>query len=87
MKLKTREDRISPKLADLAALDEEGFRRTFSASPIKRIGRDRFVRNVMIAVGNSGDATLVATAQARANDASPLVREAAEWALAELSAQ
>ncbi|MEJ0011507.1 MAG: tRNA epoxyqueuosine(34) reductase QueG [Bauldia sp.] len=87
MKLKAREDRISPRLADLAALDEEGFRRTFSASPIKRIGRDRFVRNVMIAVGNSGDASLLATAQARANDASPLVREAAEWALAELMSE
>jgi epoxyqueuosine reductase len=85
-KLKAREDRVSPRLADLAELDETGFRRTFSASPIKRIGRDRFVRNVMIAVGNSSDASLVFTAKARTNDASPLVREAAEWALAELMA-
>jgi epoxyqueuosine reductase len=85
-KLKARADRVSPRLADLAMLDEDGFRRAFSASPIKRIGRDRFVRNVMIAVGNSNDPTLVEVANARANDASPLVREAAEWALAELTA-
>jgi epoxyqueuosine reductase len=86
-KLQARADRVSPKLADLAALDEDGFRRTFSASPIKRIGRDRFVRNVMIAVGNSGDAGLIATAKARTGDSSPLVREAAEWALGELTQQ
>jgi epoxyqueuosine reductase len=83
-KLKAREDRVSPRLADLAALNEDAFRETFSASPIKRIGRDRFVRNVMIAVGNSADASLVSVAEARTADASPLVREAAEWALAEL---
>ena len=84
-KLRARADRVSPRLADLAALDEAGFRQKFSASPIKRIGRDRFVRNVMIAVGNSADASLVATARARTSDASALVREAAEWALAELT--
>jgi epoxyqueuosine reductase len=85
-KLQARADRISPRLADLAALDEAAFRETFSASPIKRIGRDRFVRNVMIAIGNSGDRSLVPVAKQRAQDASPLVREAATWALAELDA-
>ncbi len=84
-KLQARADRISPRLADLAALDEDGFRREFSASPIKRIGRDRFVRNVMIAVGNSADPALAPVAQERTTDASPLVREAATWALAELA--
>jgi epoxyqueuosine reductase len=83
-KLQARADRISPRLADLAALDEDSFRREFSASPIKRIGRDRFQRNVMIAVGNSGDPSLIPVARHRAADVSPLVREAAEWALAEL---
>jgi epoxyqueuosine reductase len=84
-KLAARADRVSPRLADLASLDEDGFRSTFSASPIKRIGRDRFVRNVMIAVGNSGDPALRAVAETRTHDASPLVAEAAAWALAELS--
>jgi epoxyqueuosine reductase len=84
-KLKAREDRVSPRLADLAALDEPGFRAAFSASPIKRIGRDRFLRNVMIAVGNSGDTDLVKVAEARIADASPLVRGAAVWALRALA--
>ena len=83
-KLAARADRVSPRLADLAVLDEDGFRAMFSASPIKRIGRDRFVRNVMIAVGNSGDAALRPVAAARTRDASPVVAEAAAWALAEL---
>ena len=86
MKLAQRADRDMPRLADLAALDEAAFRATFSASPAKRIGRDRFVRNVMIAVGNSADATLVPVAEARTHDASPMVAEAASWALAELTA-
>ncbi|HVZ14518.1 MAG TPA: tRNA epoxyqueuosine(34) reductase QueG [Bauldia sp.] len=83
-KLAARADRISPRLADLAALDDDGFRAMFAASPIKRIGRDRFVRNVMIAVGNSGDPALRPVAEACTHDASPLVAEAASWALAEL---
>jgi len=86
MKLAQRADRDMPRLADLAALDEAAFRATFSASPVKRIGRDRFVRNVMIAIGNSADATLVPVAEARTHDASPMVAEAASWALAELTA-
>ncbi len=73
-----------PKLVDYVALDDEGFRRVFSASPIKRIGRDRFVRNVLIAIGNSGDRALAAEAERLLADASPLVRAAAIWALSRL---
>jgi epoxyqueuosine reductase len=74
----------APLLAHLAALDDKAFREVFKASPVKRIGRDRFVRNVLIAIGNSGDAALGATAQARLADPSPLVRGAAIWALSRL---
>ncbi len=84
--LHARETLRAPALADLAALDDAGFRALFSASPIKRIGRDRFVRNVMYAVGNSGDMSLVAVAAARLNDACETVREAAAWALERLEA-
>ena len=73
-----------PALAELAALDEEAFRRRFSASPIKRIGRDRFVRNVLIAIGNSAALALVKVAEARLEDVSPQVRGAAVWALSGL---
>ena len=71
----------TPLLAELAALDDAAFRKLFAGSAIKRIGRDRFVRNVMIAVGNSGDASLIDVARARLDDRSPLVRAAAIWAL------
>ena len=74
----------APKLADLAGLDEAGFREVFAGSPIKRTGRNRFLRNVLIAVGNSGDAELVPTARHALDDAAPLVRGAAVWALREL---
>jgi epoxyqueuosine reductase len=84
MKLAARADRVAPRLADLAALDDAAFRQAFSASPIKRIGRDRFVRNVMIAVGNAGEPALAAVAEARLADAAPVVRGAAVWALGEL---
>ncbi len=73
-----------PRLGDLARLDDAGFRELFRASPIKRIGRDRFVRNVLIAIGNSGDASLASAAEALLDDASPLVRGMAVWALARL---
>jgi epoxyqueuosine reductase len=79
-----REDLRSPSLRTLAGLDDEKFRALFSGSPIKRAGRDRFVRNVMIAVGNSGDRSLVAAALERLEDSSPLVRGAAIWALRRL---
>ena len=74
----------APRLADLARLDDAAFRQVFSGSPVKRIGRDRFVRNVLIAVGNSGDLALAGVAAERLDDASPLVRAMAVWALARL---
>jgi epoxyqueuosine reductase len=74
----------APRLAALAALDDAGFRALFAGSPIKRTGRDRFVRNVLIAIGNSGDAALIPAAEARLGDASPLVRAMAVWALSRL---
>jgi epoxyqueuosine reductase len=74
----------TPLLAELAALDDAQFRARFSGSPVKRIGRDRFVRNVLIAVGNSGEARLADTARGLLGDASPLVRAMAVWALKRL---
>ena len=73
-----------PRLADFAALDDAAFREVFSTSPVKRIGRDRFVRNVLIAIGNSGEAALIAPAKNLLDDASPLVRAMAVWALGKL---
>jgi len=83
-KLQAREDLAAPDLARLAALDDAGFRAMFAGSPVKRSGRDRLVRNVMVAVGNSGDRALAASAAARTGDGSPVVAEAAAWALARL---
>ena len=76
----------APRLAELAALDDAAFRALFSGSPIKRIGRDRFVRNVLVAIGNSGDASLRPTAQRLAEDPDPVVAEAARWAAGRLAA-
>lgn len=73
-----------PKLAELVKLDDAAFRALFRASPVKRIGRDRFVRNVLIAIGNSCDASLATEAERLLDDASPLVRGAAVWALSRL---
>ncbi len=84
MKLAARAALKRPALADLAALDDAAFRALFTKSPVKRIGRDRFVRNVLIAIGNSGEAGLATVAAERLDDASPLVRGAAVWALREL---
>ncbi len=75
----------APKLSDLAVLDDAGFRALFSGSPIKRIGRDRFVRNVAYAIGNSGDPTLLATARRLAGDADPVVADAGQWAVRRLA--
>jgi epoxyqueuosine reductase len=75
----------APRLAELAALDDAAFRRLFSGSPVKRIGRDRFVRNVLIAIGNSGAPGLVAVVTPLLADSSPLVRAMAVWALARLA--
>ncbi len=85
-KLQARDDLNGPALADLAALDDAGFRSFFSASPIKRIGHARFLRNVLIAVGNSDDAALAPLATARLGDDDPLVRGAAVWATRRLVA-
>ncbi|KEJ96920.1 epoxyqueuosine reductase [Pseudosulfitobacter pseudonitzschiae] len=74
----------APPLAELAALDDAAFRARFSGSPIKRIGRDRFVRNVLYAIGNSGVAALVPVAQGFCEDADATVADAARWAVARL---
>ncbi|HQT47111.1 MAG TPA: tRNA epoxyqueuosine(34) reductase QueG [Acidocella sp.] len=84
-KLAQREDLTAPMLAQLAALDDAGFRAKFSGSPVKRIGRNRFTRNVAIALGNSGDASLLSAARALAADCDPVVAEAGAWAVVRLS--
>ncbi|MDE2228135.1 MAG: tRNA epoxyqueuosine(34) reductase QueG [Alphaproteobacteria bacterium] len=82
--LKARPALTGPELAALARLDDSGFRKLFAASPVKRIGRDRFMRNVLIAIGNSGDPALVESARVSLDDPSPLVRAMAVWALKRL---
>ncbi len=79
-KLQARDDLAAPSLAALSRLDDAGFRALFSGSPIKRIGVDRFLRNVLIAIGNSGDVTLASQAVAFMAHPSPLVRGMAVWA-------
>jgi epoxyqueuosine reductase len=81
-----RAELVAPALGDLLALDDAGFRQVFAGSPIKRIGRDRMVRNAAIAAGNSGSVALVEPLKALLNDPSEVVREAAEWGLGELKA-
>ncbi len=83
-KLAARDELRAPALADLARLDDAAFRARFTKSPVKRIGRDRFVRNVLIAIGNSNEAALAVEAERLLDDASPLVRGAAAWALSQL---
>src|SRR5437773_548622 len=83
-KLAARAELQAPSLVELARLDDAAFRTPFSKSPVKRIGRDRFVRNVLIAIGNAGDASLAPEAERLLGDASPLVRGAAVWALSQL---
>jgi epoxyqueuosine reductase len=82
--LKARADLAAPDLAELAGLDDAAFRRLFSGSPIKRIGRDRFLRNVLIAIGNAGRPALAESAAFHLGDPNPLVRGAAVWALSRL---
>jgi epoxyqueuosine reductase len=84
-KLSARAESDNPPLAELLVLDDEAFRARFRGTPIKRMGRDRFLRNVLIAAGNSGEATLVPLVEARLIDASPLVRAMAVWALSRLA--
>ncbi len=86
-KLAHREDLIAPSLAELARLDDAAFRQKFSGSPIKRIGRNRFVRNVAIAIGNSGDNALLASAEMLTTDADPVVAEAGCWAAEQIRNQ
>jgi epoxyqueuosine reductase len=83
-KLALRDGLEAPRLVDLVRLDDAAFRKMFAKTPVKRTGRDRFVRNVLIAIGNSGDATLVPEAERLLGDGSPLVRGAAVWALGRL---
>jgi len=83
-KLQAREALKAPRLADLAGLDDAAFRALFTQSAVKRLGRDRFVRNVLYAIGNSGEPSLVPAARARLSDAAPVVRGAAVWALSQL---
>jgi len=84
MKLKAREDLKEPSIVFLLTLDDPTFRTFFSGSPVKRIGRDRFIRNVLIAAGNSGDRSLIEQCRALTADASPVVRGMAVWALSRL---
>ena len=80
-RLAAREALASPSLAALATLDDAAFLALFRKSPIRRIGRERFVRNVLYAIGNSADPSLADTVHARMGDPSPVVRDAAAWAL------
>ena len=84
-KLSPREALRAPELSSLARLDDAEFRKLFSKSPVKRIGRDRFIRNVLIAIGNSNDSSLAKEAERLLADASPIVRGAAVWALSQLA--
>jgi len=83
-RLAAREDLMAPALRQLAALDDAAFRKLFAGSAVKRIGRNRFLRNVLIAIGNSGDAALADAAKAHLDDGEPVVRAMAVWALAQL---
>lgn len=84
VRLAARDDLIAPPLAKLAALDDTAFRAMFSGSPVKRIGRDRFVRNVAYAIGNSGDPALIAAVSPLVDDHDPAVADAAQWAISRL---
>jgi epoxyqueuosine reductase len=86
-KLAARDELRAPALAELAALDDAAFRARFTKSPVKRIGRDRFIRNVLIAIGNSNDGALAGAAKRLLDDESPMVRGAAVWALSQLLRQ
>jgi epoxyqueuosine reductase len=84
-KLAARAGSDNPPLSELLPLDDAAFRARFSGTPIKRTGRDRFLRNVLIAAGNSGDESLVPQVEQRLSDTSPLVRAMAVWALSRLA--
>jgi epoxyqueuosine reductase len=84
IKLASRENLRAPQLSELVRLDDLGFRELFAKSPVKRVGRDHFIRNVLIAIGNSEDASLADAAKRLLGDESALVRGAAVWALSQL---
>jgi epoxyqueuosine reductase len=84
MRMAERGELVDPPLRDLARLDDAAFRKLFAGTPVKRTGRDRFVRNVLIAIGNSGEPTLAAEAERLIRDPSPLVRAMAVWAASRL---
>ncbi|GAN76777.1 tRNA epoxyqueuosine(34) reductase QueG [Acidisphaera rubrifaciens] len=84
-KLQARPDLTAPALSELAALDDTGFRARFAGTAIKRIGRDRFARNVAVAIGNAGEPALLPAATRLAADADPVVAEAGAWAGARLA--
>jgi epoxyqueuosine reductase len=86
-RLAARAETDNPPLEELLCLDDAGFRTRFAGTPVKRAGRDRFIRNVLIAAGNSGDRALLPQVEALLEDASPLVRAMAVWALSRLSAR
>ena len=85
-KLVARVDLAAPRIADWLELDDAGFRTLFAGSPVKRLGWTRFMRNLLIAAGNSGDATLVPAVRRLLDHPSPLVRDMADWCLLELGA-
>ncbi|HEY5337845.1 MAG TPA: tRNA epoxyqueuosine(34) reductase QueG [Rhizomicrobium sp.] len=85
IKLRARAELVQPRLSELARLTDAEFREVFRGSPVKRIGRDRFVRNVLIAIGNSGDVNLVSNVEELLGDPSALVRAMAVWALTRLA--
>lgn len=87
IRYRARHDLIAPDLIELAGLDDAAFRAKFSGSPIKRIGRNRFVRNVLYAIGNSNSPAGLGVAQDLAHDPDPTVRDAALWAIERLAAQ
>jgi epoxyqueuosine reductase len=84
-RLALKDDLAGRPLAELAALDDAGFRTLFAGTPVKRTGRDRFIRNVLIAIGNSGKSELAGSTEALLDDRSPLVRAMAVWALGRLA--
>lgn len=84
IKLKAREELNAPDLRDLASLDDQAFRQKFAGSPVKRIGRNQFIRNVLYAIGNSNDSKLKSVIEPHLDEADPVVKDAAEWALRRL---
>jgi len=85
VRYEARDDLRAPKLSELAGLDDAAFRRRFSGSPIKRIGRNRFIRNVLYAIGNARDASVSPRAAELTADPDPVVADAARWAATRLA--